>query len=147
MYKWALEWWQQVHTHTHTHIDGSRKQYAPSPLNYPTIIVPQARATTPSNKTQVDAAYLQPRLVLGSEAIQLAALPSCCMPLELRELLPLHTPHTQHSTTHIVVVIILWSFPFCGQLQLGFNLYFFVVVVRSYFIVYQPYQLQQQQQD
>lgn len=41
------------------------------------------------------------------------------------------------SFVHIVVVIILWSFPFCGQLQLGFNLYFFVVV-RSYFIVCQP---------
>lgn len=46
------------------------------------------------------------------------------------------TPPT-FSFAHIVVVIILWSFPFCGQLQLGFNLYFFVVV-RSYFIVFQP---------
>lgn len=88
-----------------------------------------------SRTKQVGAAYLQPRFVGSTPSVTpphsltppLASLPSC-----------FPTP------PHIVVVIILWSFPFCGQLQLGFNLYFFVVV-RSYFIVRpaMPHQHQQ----
>lgn len=110
----------------------------PCPLPLP-LLLPCLHNCAPSapqrpRTKQVGAAYLQPRFVGNtlrrSPTSPLASLPSC-----------FPTP------PQIVVVIILWSFPFCGQLQLGFNLYFFVVV-RSYFIVRpaMPHQHQQQQQ-
>lgn len=120
---------------------GKRKQL-PLPLSLLQLL-PCLHNCAPSapqrpRTKQVGAAYLQPRFVGStppptpphSLTPPLASLPSC-----------FPTP------PHIVVVIILWSFPFCGQLQLGFNLYFFVVV-RSYFIVRpaMPHQHQHQQQ-
>lgn len=113
---------------------------APGPLSCRRNCAPK-RATTPSNKTSW-------RCLSAASICQLSRTPvgsSSPFGIAPKLLHPAPPPNSNASPTpHIVVVIILWSFPFCGQLQLGFNLYFFVVV-RSYFIV-RPAMPQQQQQ-
>lgn len=115
---------------------SGRRIQLPLPLPHASVIVPQARHN----------ALEQNKLVLLICSLDLLAPPPAGSPVWHRSqaagnhLTPPH-PSPNSPPPRIVVVIILWSFPFCGQLQLGFNLYFFVVV-RSYFIV-RPHPAQQ----